>query len=177
MVSVIVIIFYIDSSKPCNCLLLEPHLIKIPAKNGSSEKYVNVTLISAGHCPGSVMFLFEDSEDKRILYTGDFRLSAQELRLLKPLHKHDGTPKEIHKTYFDSTFWSEKYADFPSRDDSCDIICSIIKEWTSKGSQYIVFLKTPANYGSEFLFMEIYRRLKMPIFVKKYFYHTYKYVL
>lgn len=35
-------------------------------------KRTSVTAISAGHCPGSVMFLFEQ-ENRRILYTGDFR--------------------------------------------------------------------------------------------------------
>lgn len=33
---------------------------------------LSVTAIPAGHCPGSVMLLFEQ-RDKRVLYTGDFR--------------------------------------------------------------------------------------------------------
>lgn len=32
----------------------------------------SVTAIPAGHCPGSVMFLFEQNF-KHVLYTGDFR--------------------------------------------------------------------------------------------------------
>lgn len=37
-----------------------------------NEKKLSVTTVPAGHCPGSVMFLFEQN-DKKILYTGDFR--------------------------------------------------------------------------------------------------------
>lgn len=33
---------------------------------------ISVTAIPAGHCPGSIMLLFE-KDDIRILYTGDFR--------------------------------------------------------------------------------------------------------
>lgn len=43
--------------------------------NGSTEcgpTRLSVTAIPAGHCPGSIMLLFE-TDDKRILYTGDFR--------------------------------------------------------------------------------------------------------
>lgn len=45
-----------------------------PKIDSSDEpvKRTSVTAISAGHCPGSVMFLFEQ-ENRRILYTGDFR--------------------------------------------------------------------------------------------------------
>lgn len=41
------------------------------ADDNSIEK-TSVIAIPAGHCPGSVMFLFEQS-NQRILYTGDFR--------------------------------------------------------------------------------------------------------
>lgn len=38
----------------------------------SGSVRLSVTAIPAGHCPGSIMLLFE-KDDKRILYTGDFR--------------------------------------------------------------------------------------------------------
>lgn len=50
-------------------------IISIPQadeKDFNTSINVVVTAIPAGHCPGSVMFLFEQG-DKKILYTGDFR--------------------------------------------------------------------------------------------------------
>lgn len=38
--------------------------------NDSSN--ISVTALPAGHCPGSIMLLFEQNDEK-ILYTGDFR--------------------------------------------------------------------------------------------------------
>lgn len=59
--------------------VLEPTIIPIPADEGDEKddelndgSSIVVTAIPACHCPGSVMFLFEQ-ENKRILYTGDFR--------------------------------------------------------------------------------------------------------
>lgn len=43
----------------------------IPHKNDEVDEYFTVTAIPAGHCPGSIMLLFEYK--KRVLYTGDFR--------------------------------------------------------------------------------------------------------
>lgn len=42
----------------------------------TSKFTFTVTSIPAGHCPGSVMFMFE-TIGKRVLYTGDFRFVTQ----------------------------------------------------------------------------------------------------
>lgn len=50
---------------------LESTPIKYTNVDGMTQ-YVTVTTLPAFHCPGSVMFLFEQ-ENVKVLYTGDFR--------------------------------------------------------------------------------------------------------
>lgn len=66
---------------PLHCIYLNHEISEVtPISFGISESdeidktigKTSVTAIPAGHCPGSVMFLFEQN-NKRILYTGDFR--------------------------------------------------------------------------------------------------------
>lgn len=154
---------------------VETHLIKIP-NDGEEVSYqcVAITLIPAGHCPGSVMFLFEKCDGIRILYTADFRMNLATLQTITHLHNDDGSTKNIKKMYFDSTFWNKDFANFPSRIQSSDYICSIIKEWISKGKEYFVSLSISAKYGSEYLYKEIYEKLKMPIHVNDFTFDIYR---
>lgn len=52
-------------------LFVEPTPIKYIDEDGKTQ-FVTVTTVAAFHCPGSVMFLFEQ-ENVKVLYTGDFR--------------------------------------------------------------------------------------------------------
>lgn len=137
----------------------------IPKSPNSDEKFISVSLIPAGHCPGSVMFLFNTADMATILYTGDFRLHPKDLPRIKQLRGRSGETLAIDKMYFDSTFWSEVFPDFPSRHRSCDVISDVIREWISKGKEYIVNINLPAYYGSEFLYKDVADKLKMPIHV------------
>lgn len=162
-----------------NFLNIETSLIKIPSmsdENDDMDNCISVTLIPAGHCPGSVMFLFEKNDGTRILYTGDFRVNIQQFMKFKHFLNNDGTTKIIHKMYFDSTFWNESYKHFPKRTKSCNYICDIISEWISKGENYLISLSTPATYGSEYLFKKISIQLKMPIHVQEKAFKIYRLV-
>lgn len=137
------------------------------------SKKLIVTAIPAGHCPGSVMFIFETT-NHRILYTGDFRVILKDLKNLKSFKSLSGV-LNFDALYFDSTFFYQHYFHFPSQVESAEEICKLIQEWISKGSSYLVSLKTPARYGYEYLFIEIARIMKMRIHVdnsefKKYCY-------
>lgn len=157
------------SSKLKNIEINTPILIKIPEKE---ENYITVTSIPAGHCPGSVMFLFETNE-KNILYTGDFRLNPSDLIKFKGFFETPGQIIKIDKVYLDTTFFNKSYEYFPPRDECVEIICRLINEWISLSKKHCVKIQNSANYGSEYLFIEIYKKVKMPIHVRDEVYKNY----
>ncbi|KAF2674493.1 DRMBL-domain-containing protein, partial [Microthyrium microscopicum] len=88
---------------------------------------VNVTMISANHCPGSSLFLFErplgnanSGKKHRILHCGDFRACREHLEhpLLRPNVQDAITgqsrQQRIDVCYLDTTYLNPKYA-FPSQ--------------------------------------------------------------
>ncbi|KAK5645116.1 hypothetical protein RI129_006416 [Pyrocoelia pectoralis] len=143
-------------------------LIKIPDK----DTHLTVTALPAGHCPGSVMFLFE-TVDKTILYTGDYRVSASDLRKYKAFYSL-GKVKRIDKMYLDTTFFNLSYFKFPPRSDSINHMFTVIQEWIKQSSAHIIKIVPSATYGSEYLFMEIAKIVGMPIHVNPTTYNLYK---
>ena len=122
-----------------------------------STVFVTVTLITAGHCPGSVMFLFENN-DKKILYTGDFRINPNDFPKIKCLHDYDGKnfyPKKFNKIYLDTTFLNLKYSKIPTRKESIEEIRRVAKNWLDRDSKNVVFFKLPYIYGPEYVFKEV----------------------
>ncbi|XP_034785911.2 protein artemis isoform X2 [Pan paniscus] len=80
--------------------------------SGEKEEIV-VTLLPAGHCPGSVMFLFQGNNGT-VLYTGDFRLAQGEAARMELLHS-GGRVKDIQSVYLDTTFCDPRFYQIPSR--------------------------------------------------------------
>lgn len=137
-----------------------PQEIEYEADN---HKYtIMVTSLSARHCPGSVMFLFQ-TKTCNILYTGDFRITQNDLeknfKILEDI--------SIDVVYLDSTFLNKNYQEFPSQIDSINTILKIISEWLNINKNNQIFLEIPAQYGTEYLFIEIYRKLKQKIYIEK----------
>ncbi|XP_032669672.1 protein artemis-like isoform X4 [Odontomachus brunneus] len=143
-------------------------------KNGAAD-VLFVTCIYAGHCLGSMMFLFEKA-DKLILYTGDFRINPADFPNLAPLHFRSGSellPKKLTKIYLDTTFLDPNFATFPTRTDVITTMCNVIKQWLAQGPRNVVILECSATYGSEFLFMELSKFFRKPIHVKSNVYPNY----
>ncbi|XP_064417980.1 protein artemis-like [Latimeria chalumnae] len=89
-------------------------ILPLQGSGGPCQKEdVVVTLLPAGHCPGSVMFLFEGSNGT-VLYTGDFRLAKGEAARMELLHSGDRV-KDIQSVYLDTTFCDPKFYQIPSR--------------------------------------------------------------
>ncbi|KJZ73632.1 hypothetical protein HIM_06965 [Hirsutella minnesotensis 3608] len=100
-----------------------------------------VTMISANHCPGSSLFLFEKpmgsgpkSTLRRILHCGDFRACPDHIGhpLLKPdvVDSITGKQKQqtIHMCYLDTTYLNPRYS-FPAQEEvikACADLCASI---------------------------------------------------
>jgi len=116
--------------------------VEVPGTKG-----VQVTMISANHCPGSSLFLFEKAVGKkqngettlqRILHCGDFRACRAHIEhpLLMPnvQDKVTGKNKEqkIDVCYLDTTYLNPKYA-FPSQESvikACADMCVSLSKHT-----------------------------------------------
>jgi len=105
-----------------------------------NTKSVRVTMISANHCPGSSLYLFEKVTGKkqngepklqRVLHCGDFRACRKHIEhpLLMPNVQEQLTGKakeqKIDVCYLDTTYLNPKYA-FPSQENvikACADMC------------------------------------------------------
>ncbi|KAL5596923.1 hypothetical protein BROUX41_006401 [Berkeleyomyces rouxiae] len=107
--------------------------IEVPGTDG-----VTVTMISANHCPGSSLFLFEKkitptaTKRQRILHCGDFRACADHVThpLLRPevidAVSNKAQQQKIDICYLDTTYLDPRYAFPPQKDviDACAELCS-----------------------------------------------------
>lgn len=147
----------------------------IEYKNKDNDKNILfVTCISAGHCPGSVMFLFET--DKLVLYTGDFRINPKDYKNIVSLHSYENYnvhPKKLAKMYLDTTFLDSDFASLPTREESIKKMCIEVEKWLKKSPRNVVVLECSALYGSEFLYVELSKIFNTCIHVKDCVYESY----
>ncbi|XP_071817257.1 uncharacterized protein [Apostichopus japonicus] len=129
---------------------------------GEKEK-LQVTLLPAGHCPGSVMFLLEGYAGK-VLYTGDFRFKIGDAASMDALHDGEGV-KALKSLYIDTTFFDPKIMFIPNREQSCEAMLRVIEEQLQRGPRHMVHIKCRAKYGYEYLFIEISRAFGMKVHV------------
>ncbi|KAI3366610.1 hypothetical protein L3Q82_009300 [Scortum barcoo] len=131
--------------------------------SGEKEDLV-VTLLPAGHCPGSVMFLFEGSQGN-VLYTGDFRLAAGDASRIEHLHSGDRV-KDIQSVYLDSTFYDPRFFQIPTREVCLNAISELVGKWISQSSYHVVWLNCKAAYGYEYLFTNLGEEFNTQIHVQ-----------
>lgn len=130
---------------------------------GEKEELV-VTLLPAGHCPGSVMFLFEGSQGN-VLYTGDFRFAAGDVSRMEHLHSGSRV-KDIQTIYLDSTFYDPRFYQIPTREVCLKGISELIGNWISQSSYHVAWLNCKAAYGYEYLFTNLGEEFNTQIHVK-----------
>uniref|UniRef100_A0A3Q2T2Q2 Protein artemis n=1 Tax=Fundulus heteroclitus TaxID=8078 RepID=A0A3Q2T2Q2_FUNHE len=133
--------------------LESPTQISLVDEASGEVEEVVVTLLPAGHCPGSVMFLFEGRQGN-VLYTGDFRLAAGDASRMELLHSGSRV-KDIQSVYLDSTFYDPRFYQIPSREVCLRGISELIGNWISQSSYHVVWLNCKAAYGYEYLFTNL----------------------
>ncbi|XP_063301515.1 protein artemis [Pelobates fuscus] len=124
-----------------------------------------VTLLPAGHCPGSVMFLFQGLHGT-VLYTGDFRLAKGEVARMELLHSGNRV-KDIESVYLDTTFCDPKYFQIPSREECLIGILELVRSWIKMGPYHVVWLNCKAAYGYEYLFTNLSEEFGIKVHVNK----------
>ncbi|KAK5619786.1 hypothetical protein CRENBAI_007387 [Crenichthys baileyi] len=133
--------------------LESPTQISLVDEASGEKEEIVVTLLPAGHCPGSVMFLFEGRQGN-VLYTGDFRLAVGDASRMDHLHSGSRV-KDIQSVYLDSTFYDPRFYQIPSREVCLKGISELIGNWISQSSYHVVWLNCKAAYGYEYLFTNL----------------------
>ncbi|XP_046577035.1 protein artemis-like [Haliotis rubra] len=132
-----------------------PTTVTIPDKGGDVKKVstVLVTPLGAGHCPGSLMFLFEGKEGT-CLYTGDFRWETNHAQNLQAFKSGDSV-KEIKSLYIDTTFCIENAFHFPSRSDCAEAASELVSRWLAQSPDHVVSISCKSKYGHEHFLQEL----------------------
>ncbi|KAI9883337.1 MAG: Vacuolar-sorting protein SNF7 [Watsoniomyces obsoletus] len=133
--------------------------MEVPGTRG-----VQVTMISANHCPGSSLYLFEKvvgagktPKVQRVLHCGDFRACPAHVRhpLLRPDVLDSSGLKSIAQQkidvcYLDTTYLNPKYA-FPSQEqviNACADMCiSLHKDFTDHNDEWEQMKRRRAGNG------------------------------
>ncbi|XP_037318166.2 protein artemis [Pungitius pungitius] len=144
--------------------LESPTQISLVDETSGEKEEVVVTLLPAGHCPGSVMFLFEGSRGN-VLYTGDFRLAAGDVSRIEHLHSGSRV-KDIESVYLDSTFYDPRFYQIPTREVCLNGISELVGNWISQSSYHVVWLNCKAAYGYEYLFTNLGEEFNTQIHVR-----------
>ncbi|XP_070557615.1 protein artemis-like isoform X2 [Ptychodera flava] len=138
-----------------------PRSIQLADEFSEKRETLFVTAIPNGHCPGSVMFLFEGDRGT-ILYTGDFRLAKEDIKRIQTLHS--GTRvKDIRSLYIDTTFCHPSASYLPSREECLEHMIPLVDGWICKSPRHMVRLVCKAKYGYEYLFVELSKRFKTKV--------------
>ncbi|WPT16117.1 DNA ligase 6 [Picochlorum sp. SENEW3] len=122
---------------------------------------VRVTLVTANHCPGAVIFLFDLPNGKRVVHVGDFRYERSVFR--------DGACSYLERftccdaLYLDTTYCNPRHK-FPPQKESIEYIASTIKDLLRQGGK-LLFLISTYVIGKEKVLEEIYRQTGQRIYL------------
>lgn len=110
---------------------------EVTSNDGKLMK-VCVQSLSAGHCPGACMLLFQ-IEGMDVLYTGDFRISLENAQRIKAFQEIIGYENLV--LYLDSTFMSSEYQKLPKLSDSIEKVIEITDNHLKENSSHKGLMK------------------------------------
>lgn len=151
----------------------ENQTIIVKHKYENEENYLTVTSISAGHCPGSIMFKFE-FKNKFILYTGDFRINSLDLFKLKPLHCSRFKPLKFDNIYLDTTFFTSSFSHLPIREKVYPEIIKVVEDWLRKDRDNLIRIEVSSRFGAEYIFGKLADKFKTKVHVSNDVYRAFR---
>lgn len=136
---------------------------------------IDVILYDANHCPGGAVFLFQEYNNKgeiikRILHTGDFRVSYQHLKNFSQFF--------IDEIYLDTTYLNPVYTFMPQHQvvsKTSNFINKVVND-TIKKNSILNYFKTKNDYliiigaysiGKEKLYINLAKAINSKIFITK----------
>jgi putative mRNA 3-end processing factor len=119
------------------------------------HRKINFTFLNAGHVPGSSMILIE-AEDKKILYTGDFKLKTSELMKGASADYHD-----IDVMIMESTYGARE---LPERETIKKQFLDKIEEVIARGGSVLVPVFSLGR-SQDILIMLSERKFNAPIYL------------
>ncbi|KAI4379954.1 hypothetical protein MLD38_006190 [Melastoma candidum] len=128
----------------------------LPLNQKVTISNVQVTCLDANHCPGSLMILFEPSNGKAVLHTGDFRFT-EEIASLSIWQEC-----RIHTLILDTTYCNPQY-DFPKQDEVTQFVIDAIQAESFNTST--LFLIGSYTVGKERLYLEVARAVRRKVYV------------
>ena len=152
----------------------EPTTLQFPtsAPDQGEDDDVTVTLLPAGHCPGSAMFLFEGRRGT-VLCTGDLRLNVGGAASLTSVHGADGRVKTLDAVYLDTTFCHPLATFIPSRERSLEIVVDQVDQWLARGRRHHVCLRA-RTFGFEYMWTALSQRFDTRVHVSDWVYKCYE---
>ncbi|KAI9563317.1 hypothetical protein GHT06_010775 [Daphnia sinensis] len=125
---------------------LDPGVIRVlPLNESRMIENIEVILIDANHCPGSVMFLFRFPTGKVVLHVGDFRAHPSMERL------YELKQRPIDELYLDTTYCDEHY-ELPAQEEVLSYIRRLVRRYANKHQKLLVVSGT-YTIGKEKVFM------------------------
>jgi len=131
---------------------VSPMIRELPLNESRMIGNVEVVLIDANHCPGSVMFLFRLPSGQTILHTGDFR-ADKSMQLDKFL-----SLRPIDHLYLDTTYCNEYYK-LPAQSEVIDYVRRLVRQHADKYPKLLVVVGT-YTVGKEKVFITAANELK-----------------
>lgn len=131
-----------------------------PGQRFEPHPGVSVTALESNHCLGSLMFLIE-TNGRRILYTGDFRLNDGIRQSCAPLAGLD----ELH---VDSTYDQPHYR-FPPQHEAVEQVLQIIRRSRTRVVNVAAY-----TIGKDRVLQAIHAEFREPIYVTEQKYEVYQ---